>query len=468
MRKEYLENSISYLWIQQLLSTFSFLLGAYLVLRLLSQRKNPGSTWAWLLTMILIPYLGVPLFLFFGRRKMRNSSLKKPELYSRIPFEETNHNRHIVERILLSSGAPRKRTANKMSLLSNGEIAYHEIIRLIRGAKKSIFITTFILANDHIGNEILSLLIQKAKKGVKVCVLLDGLGSLWAPRLKILKLRKVGGQVAFFLPLIHFPFLGHTNLRNHRKLIISDEKEAIIGGMNIAQEYMGPHPHPRRWIDLSVQIEGPVVSDLTQIFKSDWEFTSKEKLEIHPHEFTVTKSGSTLQAVGCGPDVYGDPLYDSILSAIFSAQERIWMATPYFIPDDTLIKALELASRRGVDVRLLIPKKSNHLLADLCRGSYLKQIDEAEGKIYFCRPKMMHAKVTLIDNNFAVVGSANMDMRSLFINFEIGLFFYTQQDIEELSNWFMQLQNISHRKRIPNSALNDFLDGIGRILGPIL
>jgi cardiolipin synthase len=172
--------------------------------------------------------------------------------------------------------------------------------------------------------------------------------------------------------------------------------------------------------------------------------------------------------VASGPDVSGDSLYDSILSAVFGAQKRIWIATPYFIPDETLAKALELAARRGVDVRLLIPKHSNHFFADICRGSYLKQLDRAGGHLCFFAPTMMHAKVAIIDESYALVGSANMDMRSLLLNYEIGIFLYSSEEIQAVANWFLMLQRDTLEKHLKQNQRMELLDGLGRILGPML
>jgi len=456
---------------QHLLSVFSFFLGIYLVSDLIRERKAPGSTWGWLLTMTLVPYLGVPLYITLGGRKLRNKAYQKQGLYHAIPYDKTPTELLPLERILLSSGAPKKTTDNKIQILASGQQAYSEILRLISGAKTNIWITTYILGNDAIGIEILSTLTKQAKKGVEVCLLLDGIGSFWVSRFRLRQFKKAGGKIAFFLPLLHIPFFGHSNLRNHRKIMIVDEKFAISGGMNLAQEYLSPASN--YWIDLCFLIQGSGVQDLSSIFQSDWCFASKEPLTKKSDQSPLLDTqkntqSALLQVIASGPDVSGDPLYDSILSAIFSAQKRIWIATPYFIPDDALAKALELACRRGIDVRLIIPKKSNHLLADICRGSYLKQLDLVGGQLYFDLHPMMHAKVTLIDDSYAVVGSANIDMRSLLLNYEVGLFLYSNKDINTIADWFLHLQQQAEKGLLKKTLFADFSDGLGRILGPML
>ncbi|MEO5969088.1 MAG: phospholipase D-like domain-containing protein [Bdellovibrionia bacterium] len=458
--------------VQHLLSVISFLLGMLLISQLLRERKAPGSTVAWLLLMILIPYVGAPLYLTFGGRKIKKRASKKQRLYPSLPFWKASLEILPIERILLSSGVPSIKSDNHVELLSTGEQAYSELKKLIQGAKKSIHITTFILGKDKVGEDILSQLQIQAQRGVEVCLLLDGFGSLWVTNRSLRLLRAAGGQVAFFLPIFRIPLFGRSHLRNHRKAVIVDGKSAIIGGMNLAEEYLGPTPSPKRWVDLSLLVKGSAAGDLEDIFCSDWAFASEHSLakvlSAKGSEIPVTSGTAKIQVVASGPDVSGDPLYDSILSAVFGAQKRVWIATPYFIPDETLSKALELAARRGVDVRLLVPKRSDHFLADLCRGSYLRQLDRAGGQIFYFVPRMMHAKVAIIDESYAIVGSANIDMRSLLLNYEIGAYLYSSETIQMISEWFSFLQKDTVSRRLRKYRGAELLDGLGRILGPML
>ncbi len=174
-----------------------------------------------------------------------------------------------------------------------------------------------------------------------------------------------------------------------------------------------------------------------------------------------------VQIVASGPDVSGDTLYDALLTLIFKAEQKIWIATPYFIPDESLAKALQLAARRGCEVSLLIPKKSNHFMADLARGSYIRELSQCGAKIYFY-PQMLHAKAFLIDNDYAIIGSANFDMRSLLYNFEVGAVVYAQKEIEGLKKWFEERTTESQRGIGASSFITDLTEGIGRVLGPLI
>jgi cardiolipin synthase len=451
-----------------LLAVFSFLFSLILISHLLKERRAPGSTAAWLLLIILVPYVGVPLYLFFGGRKIRKITGSKHGFYRSVPYEQTPEDTLPVERILLAAGVRGKSDSNEIEILKNGQISYQTLFELIQGAKKSVHITTFILKLDEVGRSIVQLLEEKSKSGVEVKLLLDGLGSFWTFRWRLSGLRKAGGKVSVFLPLFHLPFLGHSNLRNHRKLVIVDGSDAMIGGMNLASEYLGPVERSSRWVDLLLRVRGPVVKDLHEVFSEDWEFASGKKI-VGSLSGGAHGGNETLQAVASGPDVKGDALYDSIATAIFNASSRIWIATPYFIPDETLSKALELAAKRGVDVRILLPKKSNHFLADICRGSYVRQLEQAGAKICFYLPTMLHAKAVLIDQSYAIVGSANLDMRSLLLNFEVGLVIYSATGIQMVSAWFETvLKETELGKASEPSFLKQIEEGFGRILGQVL
>ena len=457
-----------FIWFfHHLLSIIVMLSTLALVSKVLTQRRAPGSTIAWLLGMVLIPYVGIPLFLLIGDRKIKRIAAQKNILYPRIKYGETPAQITQVERILLSSGVPPQTHTNHFEPLETGEKAFATILQGIQSAKSTIHYTTFILGNDPVGRAILDALCKKAREGIQVRLLLDGIGSLWFPKARLKQLTEAGGKYALFVPLIRVPFSAHSNLRNHRKMVLIDGKEAILGGMNSAADYMGPSPNKKRWTDFSFLIRGEALKDFESLFKSDWTYASGEHLS--PRQISGTPEGKTpLQVIASGPDVPADPIYDALLTQIFSAKRRIWIATPYFIPDETLARALELACRRDIDVRILIPAHSNHFLADLCRGSYLKQVFHAGGHLCFFGPQMMHAKVTLIDDSFALIGSANLDMRSLLLNYEVSVLLSSEASVKSIADWFETIFKHAHEAHPKNRWGSSFVDGIGRILGPML
>jgi cardiolipin synthase len=396
--------------------------------------------------MILVPYVGVPLYLVLGGRKLRRVIAKKPQM-GRL-------------------GAPDEGVeGNEIEIFPNGEATFASLTGLLRGARTSIRLSTFILKADATGRAIMEILAERARAGVEVRVLLDGLGSFWMFPWRLRKLRASGACVSIFLPMVHVPFFGHSNLRNHRKMVIVDGENAIVGGMNLAMEYLGSSPSRGRWKDLSLRIAGPAVPRLASVFEQDWAFASHDS---RPPPADARGLGSErVRVIASGPDVEGDPLYDTLLEAAFGAWQRIWIATPYFIPDEALSKALEIAARRGVDVRVLVPRRSNHRLADLCRGSYLAQLDRAGARIHF-HAGMMHAKTVLIDSDQCIVGSANLDIRSLFLNFELGVQLLSPASIEAMEGWFKQALAEAPQGRIKRGRSAEFFEGVGRLLSPIL
>jgi cardiolipin synthase len=446
-----------------------FLLGVVLVAYILLQKRSFSGTIAWLLAVILIPYIGVPLYLMFGGRKIRREADKKDEL-GLIQHEVPQQNLGPIERLLRSYGHPPAEGGHNLVLCRTGEETYLELMKMLHSAQESIYLATFIFRKDKRGVEVLEVLSEKARAGVRVCLLLDGVGCLHTRGRFLRPLVESGGQYAHFMPVFHRPFRGRANLRNHRKIIVIDEKKVLSGGTNIGREYMGPVPYEGRWRDLSFTLEGPAVQHYTQVFRYDWHFASGQWLpEIKPERLSdMTKGQAIVQVVPSGPDVPNDALYDAILTAVFAAQERFWVVTPYFIPDDSLTQALVLAARRGIDVRIILPRRSNHLLADLGRGIPLRELQRAGGKVLFFTPGMLHAKAVLMDHQVAILGSANIDYRSLLINYEIAMCVYSLSEIEDVETWIRMLFG-GCKEGIEEAGLGRHLcESIVRILTPLL
>jgi len=362
------------------------------------------------------------------------------------------------------------RDGNRLQLLLTGEDAYSHLMQSIAAARTSIYSTTFILGSDDTGKAIIESLAGKAREGLEVFLLLDALGSSGITERFLSDFRTAGGRYAFFMPMLHVPFRGRANLRNHRKMVLIDGRLAIIGGMNLAGEYLGDIPDSTRWHDLSLAVRGPVVDDLMAVFQSDWKFATKEDVPLHGEKYPTEERDdtTTLQLVPSGPDVAGDPLYDTVLTSLFTARQRIWIVTPYFIPDEMLVKALCIAAHRAVDVRIVVPRTSNHRLADLVRRNYLRQIQESGAQVYQFAPGMLHGKVILIDESPAIVGSMNMDMRSFFLNYEIALFIHSKSIVAQLESWIGGLMKESDTGIKGASVFMDYAGGLTRLLAPLL
>ncbi len=444
-----------------------FGLAFIVIARLMREKRRPSATVAWLLVIWFIPPLGVPLYLVLGGRKISRLTKRKSRL--NIAPADTEGTISSSPFGVLSKG-------NHTELQPTGVQAYRSLIREIQNADTSISITTFILSHDSIGRRIVTELSKKAKAGIEVRLLLDAVGSFGKKTLYMLELEKAGGRIERFMPVFPFASLGRANLRNHRKLAIFDSTRAIIGGRNIGKEYMGPTSTKKRWKDMSLLIEGPAVMQLSAIFEADWKFASKKEAEdekkISPVPEYKGKDSATIEIMASGPDTREDPLYEKILSVIQEAERSVTIVTPYFIPDEVLQRSLIVKARSGKRVRLLIPKRSNHPVTDLARRYFLRELYEADVEILLYNAGMLHGKALQVDGKVAMTGSANIDLRSLFVNFELGAFFYSRKEIEGITDWIDDLcrstEPFEETTDIEQPFLKSVAEDLSRLITPLL
>ena len=453
-----------------------------LIPRILIERRHPGATIAWLLIIGLFPFVGVPVYFLIGGRRVKKISKKKDwcameestDILASIKDELPPNNRKIAD-LLMHAGMFSPSANNKVNIIDDGMTAYKVLVNLLENATSSIEISTFILGRDDVGRTLVNLLACKAKEGVKVRLLLDALGCLRTKGKYVKPIKDAGGEVAVFFPLLPLRRRWSANLRNHRKMVIVDENRAMIGGMNLAREYMGPDPYQKRWKDVCMVISGKGAEHIRNVFIQDWVYSTGKVFDrnlLPPSVFKNTVNNSVIQVVGDGPDVNERPLYSGVLAALNQARENIWAVTPYFVPDDPITASLELAARTGCDVRLIIPERSNHPLVDLAGRSFLPELMDAGVHLYCYQPGMLHAKLISIDRQLAVVGSANMDMRSFYLNFEIATFLYSLKDVEEVSKVIESImgksRRISRDEITQKSSVRKFTEDICRVFSPLL
>jgi len=459
-----------------LLTVIGFLLAFFAIARLMSDRKQPGNTFAWLLAIAFVPYIGVPLYLMFGGRKVRKLVARKaplrPVLSGAPPGPSAGS---FVARVLSLNGACPPVGGNRVSFLTTGEESFEKLEHGIRAAQHSIHIMTFILGRDAVGKRFVKLLAARAREGVKVRVLLDGLGCFLSSGRFCNPIRAAGGEVVRFMPVMPLQTPQSANLRNHRKIAIFDHRVAALGGRNVSLEYMGPAPLRRRWRDFGAIIEGPAVRLLDEIFLADWAFASGQPLaklqKELPDALPAAEGFSEIQIVASGPDVAGDALYEGILSLVQQAERSVWIVTPYFIPDEVLFRSLLVQARAGIDVRICVPAKSNHPITDLARRHFLRGLQAAGAKVLLYQPGMNHAKMLLVDEQTGLFGSANMDLRSLFLNFEVGTVTYSPTEAEAISRWMHEVFALSKPMSEPRKGPRRFPhlgEEIARLLAPLL
>jgi cardiolipin synthase len=421
-------------------TVLGFLLALLIIRRVLIEKRSPSNFFAWFFIVVFFPLVGVPLYFMFGGRKSRKTTRIKREITdaARSFAAESDRLSPHVHDILADEGGNTATTGNHFELLPDGESAFHRICKEIQAAEHTIHIATYILSRDATGNKIVELLTKRATQGVTVRLLLDSLGSWNQSRSARRKIRKAGGHVAMFMPVLPIQTHISSNLRNHRKIAIFDNYRAITGGQNLDMRFLGATPTVNRFADFSVITQGPAVAHLTRTFLADWAFATKEPPSKYRELIgTIPEyaGDSTIEVIASGPDMVSDPLWEQIIRIIQEFKQCLTIITPYFIPDEVLFQSLIVKAHTGRNIRLVLPLRSNHPIADIARYHYLRKLHEAGVEILFYTPRMLHGKVILADSKVALVGSANIDMRSMFVNFEIALLHYSAPDIDKLQAW---------------------------------
>ena len=341
----------------------------------------------------------------------------------------------------------------------NGEQALHALWEQIDSATHALELCTYILGADPMADALCEKLASKAREGVKVRLLLDGVGRMLGGHRNLKALAAAGVDVALFVPPLHSPRRGRVNLRNHRKMVVADGSWLWCGGRNLTALYFEGAPGVTSWKDLSFDLHGALAERALECFERDWAVATDKSRKKHvpPPE---TASGPIAQLIPSGPDQTEDTVYALLLTALFKSRERIVAVTPYFVPDPTLLMALTLAARRNVAVDLVLPAKSNHPMADLARHRALRELAGAGARVWL-DPQMIHAKAIVVDNAMALAGSANLDERSLFLNFELMVAFYGPDDVLRFADWIHR-QASGARRYIPRQPglVRDVAEGL--------
>ena len=403
-----------------------YLLGIVFSLDAIWQGRTAQGTIAWGLALLLLPIVGIPLYLLFGTRKFHGYRLARRQGDARL--NALGHNiRHQLQPYALPSEAVTQPLynffrlplthSNRCNLLIDGDATFAAMQQAIDSAQHSICMQFYIVRDDDTGRQMSQRLIDKAQQGVRVYFLYDEIGSHGLSRAFLRRLQQGGVQVSRFnsWKLRHRMQL---NFRNHRKLMVVDGRHSFVGGINLGDEYLA-WGSEGRWRDTHVDIEGPASLPFQLSFCEDWYWATQTIPDCpwQPYAFSDTHDDAVM-CINTGP---ADPQESASLSLchlINQAQHRIWIATPYFIPDIPTLAALKLAALRGLDVRVLIPQQTDKWFVQHAMQSYVEDLTQMGIRFYAYQPGFMHQKVLLIDNNWSCIGSANMDNRSLRINFE--------------------------------------------------
>jgi cardiolipin synthase len=406
----------------------------------LHQRRHPSAAIAWVVALVLLPYLALPLYVIFGSRKVVGYRPTAKRLSHASRDADPDAPAAGTQQLAAAMGLPLAAPYHQLHIHEDGSQALQALRNMMNGASRTLDLCTFMLGRDGLGDEIVQSLKRLARGGIQVRLLIDGVGVYLGGHRKLGSLSAAGVQIALFVPPLRSSLQGRTNLRNHRKMVIADGEWLWCGGRNLAAEYFEGDPATAGkgtpWIDLSFDFHGALALQAQQQFEQDWNFATRgTRAEPSPSVPHAPSNGAAIgQLIASGPDQMDDTLYTLLVAGFFNSRKSIVAVTPYFVPDPTLLMSLTLAARRGVSVDLLLPEKSNHRLADLARHRALRELKAAGGRIWLL-PHMIHAKVVVIDNELVLAGSANLDQRSLFLNYELMVAFYESTEVQRFAQW---------------------------------
>ena len=405
----------------------------------LHQRRHPSAAIAWVMGILLVPYITLPLYLAFGSRKVLMPRPAKGIRRIAVPVSVTHATAARSQQLGMAMGLPDPVAYEGLTIHEDGVQSLNALRRIIDGASRTLEVCTFLLGRDVLGDEIGERLKKRAREGLRVRLLIDGIGIYLGGYPDLNGFRDAGVEVVRFVPPFRSPKRGRTNLRNHRKMLIADDVHLWCGGRNLAAEYFEGDSRPilgrKPWVDLSFDLSGELACQALQQFEQDWAFaTERPANDCCVSESQTLGAGSLAQLVASGPDRPDDTILTLLISGCFTSQRRMLMVTPYFIPDMSLLTALSLAARRGIEIDLVLPARSNHHLADFARHRLLRELVEAGGRVWLY-PQMIHAKAIVIDDEFALSGSANIDGRSLYLNYEMMVAFYDRKAVRGFARW---------------------------------
>ena len=406
-------------------------------LRAIMDTRTPQGAIAWVFALNIFPYLSVPAYWVFGQSKFDGYvSLRREEIVRHKeeaialaaalePYHLRIEARHDETLLLESLAKMPFTTNNRVELLIDGEATFEAIFAAIAGAKDYVLVQFYIIHEDDLGRRLRDALLAKAREGVRCYVLFDEVGSGNLSRLKS-ELDAGGVAMQPFDTTKGWTNRFQINFRNHRKIVLIDGSLAFVGGHNVGDEYLGKNPKFGHWRDTHVEVEGPVVQCIQVSWLEDWQWATDETpaLNWKPQRAPEANSAALCLTSGPADDLETATLF--FLFAINSARERLWIASPYFVPDEQFISALQLAALRGVDVRILIPDKPDNILVWLSSFSYLQQTMPVGIRWYRYRNGFMHQKVVLVDQDYCAIGTANFDNRSFRLNFEMTMGFADQ------------------------------------------
>lgn len=461
------------------------------VVTLVVDKRDPVKTLSWVVVITMLPVAGILLYVMFGQNFRKRKIFKDKnrfnsdhidsiitrQLYSvNSPFADNRPeiavNRDVVT-LLLNAGRSPVTYNNDIRILNDGRETFEAIFTDIAAAKSSIHVEYYIISDDSLGRALADLLCQKASEGVEVRVIYDSVGSFSLPRRYIERLKSAGVEVEEFMPVVFPHFTSKINYRNHRKIVVIDGAVSFTGGLNVADRYVTGTSKLGDWRDTHLRIEGKASHTLQAIFITDWHFVHHVQLdEALYFAKTEPKEGVAVQIASSGPDSDWAAIMQGYFSAITKARNHIYISTPYFLPNEALLTAIKVASLGGVDVRLMLPFRSDSKTVYWATRSYITELMEAGVSVYLYYGGFNHSKLLMIDSMLSSIGSANMDIRSFEDNFEVSALIYDSSKTVELENRFLadleQATLIRPSDWEARPVRHRFYEALARLLSPLL
>lgn len=455
-----------------------------IILAILLDNRDPAKSLAWVTILVLLPFVGILLYLFFGHdfrkqkiisrksvRHIKNRPIPKCDISS-VDMERLSAQQQHLIQLLMKVGEAPVYSGSKIEIYVDGASTFETMFSAIEQAKQHIHIEFFIFEDDRVSNRLRELLIKKAHEGVRVRMIYDYLGSWRLPKSYIRSLRNAGVYVQSFLPVRFRLSRFKINYRNHRKILVVDGRVGFTGGLNIADRYLYGNKLGQ-WRDTFVRIEGNAVHGLQANFLIDWLFVDRKLIvdsKYYP-EMPVYDN-NLVQFVTSGPDSDWENIMHGLTHAIMTSTQYVYMHTPYFVPSQSVVSAIHTAALSGVDIRLLLPEQSDSPVSAAATRSYISRLLEAGVRVYFYQHNFLHSKSIVIDDMVSSIGSANLDERSSNQNFELNAFIYDKDTALTLKQHFLKdlEQSIEIKKDTweQRAAWRKIVESIARLFVPLL
>jgi len=472
-------------------SVVYLLTAVFLCFMIIFENRSPIKTLSWVLVVLLVPVVGIFLYFMFGQyyRKKKIFSrkgltdaayLSKAALLQVDSLNEklgeqsglVRSKEHLI-RLMLNNEKAVLTESNHVELLINGSVAFPAMMQAIRGASDFVHLEFYRFDIDETGNSFRYALMEKAREGVEVRIIVDDVGS-WSFKSRYIKeMQSAGVKIYSFMP-VRFPWITNKlNYRNHRKILVVDGKVGFMGGLNIADKYMHGLADLGPWRDTHIAVTGEAVAAINAVFLTDWYFVSGDVLTGIPKYFRQekVKNDCWIQIASSGPDSDWATIMQVYFSAIATARKCIYISTPYFSPNESILTALKTAALSGVDVRLIMPGKSDSVIGNWNSKSYIEELLEAGVRIYLYNSGFNHSKYILVDGVFASIGSVNVDMRSFDLNFEITALVYNEDFAEMLNKSFIEDIRNSYEVILDlwegRTRMERYKESLARIFGPL-